>query len=37
VNTTEIREWAKAQGVEVENRGRGPADLVAKFKEATAQ
>jgi hypothetical protein len=37
VNTTEIREWAKAQGVEVKDRGRVPADLVAKFNEATGQ
>jgi len=36
VNTTEVREWAKAQGIEVKDRGRVPADLVAKFKAATA-
>jgi hypothetical protein len=35
LNTTEVREWAKAQGIEVKDRGRVPADLVAKFKEAT--
>ena len=37
LNTTEIREWAKAQGIEVKDRGRVPADLVAKFKEATGK
>jgi hypothetical protein len=37
LNTTEIREWAKAQGIEVKDRGRMPADLVVKFKAATGQ
>jgi hypothetical protein len=36
VNTTEVREWAKAQGMEVKDRGRVPAELVVKFKAATA-
>lgn len=35
VNTTEVREWAKAQGIEVKDRGRVPAELVVKFKTAT--
>jgi hypothetical protein len=34
-NPTEVREWAKAQGIEVKDRGRVPAELVARFKEAT--
>src|SRR5689334_8523416 len=34
VNTTEVREWAKAQGIEVKDRGRIPAELVVKFKAA---
>jgi hypothetical protein len=37
LNTTEIREWAKAQGIEVKDRGRIPAELVVKFKAATNQ
>ena len=37
LNTTEIREWARAQGIEVKDRGRVPADLVVKFKAATGQ
>ena len=37
LNTTEIREWAKAQGIEVKDRGRVPAELVIKFKSATGQ
>ena len=35
VNATEVREWAKEQGIEVKDRGRVPADLVVKFKAAT--
>jgi nucleoid-associated protein Lsr2 len=37
LNTTEVREWAKAQGIDVKNRGRVPAALVAEFKAATGQ
>ena len=36
VNTTEVREWAKTQGIEVKDRGRIPAELVVKFKAAAA-
>jgi Lsr2 len=35
-NATEVRDWAKAQGIEVKDRGRVPADLVVKFKAATS-
>jgi Lsr2 len=34
LNSTEVREWAKAQGIEVKDRGRIPAELVVKFKAA---
>ena len=27
LNTAEVREWAKAQGIEVKDRGRVPADV----------
>ena len=37
LNTTEVREWAKAQGIEVKDRGRVPTELVARFKAATGQ
>jgi hypothetical protein len=37
LNTTEVREWAKAQGIEVKDRGRIPAELVVKFKSATGK
>jgi hypothetical protein len=36
VNSTEVRDWAKAQGIEVKDRGRVPAELVVKFKAAAA-
>lgn len=36
-NTTEVREWARAQGIEVKDRGRIPAELVVKFKAATGR
>ena len=36
-NTAEVREWAKAQGIDVKDRGRVPAELVAKFKSASAK
>ena len=37
LNTTEVREWAKAQGIGVKDRGRIPAELVVRFKAATGQ
>jgi nucleoid-associated protein Lsr2 len=35
LDTAEVRQWAKAQGIEVKDRGRMPAGLVARFKAAT--
>ena len=35
LDTTEVREWARSQGIEVKERGRIPAELVVKFKAAT--
>ena len=37
VNTTEVRDWAKSQGIDVKDRGRIPAELVVKFKAATGK
>jgi Lsr2 len=37
LNTTEVREWAKAQGIDVKDRGRVPAELIVKFKAAAGQ
>jgi len=34
-NTTEVREWAKSQGIDVKERGRVPAELVVKFQAAS--
>ena len=34
-DNTEVRAWAKAQGIDVKDRGRVPAALVIKFKAAT--
>lgn len=34
---TEIREWARAQGIDVKDRGRVPAELIARFKAATGK
>jgi hypothetical protein len=35
VNNSEVREWARGQGIEVKDRGRIPAELVVKFRAAT--
>jgi Lsr2 len=37
VDSTEVRDWAKSQGIEVKDRGRIPAGLVVKFKAATGK
>jgi Lsr2 len=37
LNATEVREWAKTQGIDVKDRGRVPAELVVKFKAATGK
>jgi hypothetical protein len=31
-----VRPWAESQGIEVSQRGRVPADLIAKFQDANA-
>ena len=36
-DSNEVREWAKAQGIDVKDRGRVPADLIVKFKAANVQ
>jgi hypothetical protein len=37
LDTTEVREWARAQGIEVKDRGRVPAELIVKFRAANGQ
>jgi len=34
LNAVEVRQWARAQGIEVKDRGRVPADLIVKFRAA---
>jgi hypothetical protein len=34
---SEVREWAKAQGIEVSDRGRVPGELVVKFQAASGE
>ena len=36
-STNEVRDWAKANGVEIKDRGRVPADVIARFRAATGQ
>ena len=37
ISTTEIREWARTQGIEVKDRGRASAGIVARYREAIAK
>jgi hypothetical protein len=34
---TEIRQWARAQGIDIKDRGRVPANVIAKFKATTGK
>ncbi len=36
-NTTEIRNWARENGIDIKDRGRVPADVVAKYQAATGK
>ena len=35
VHTAKVREWARDKGYDIKDRGRVPADLVAKFQAAS--
>ena len=37
IDTHKVREWARDQGIEVKERGRVPADIAAKYRQATGQ
>jgi len=37
ISNTEVRAWAKAQGLDVKERGRIPADLIAQYQEAAGK
>jgi hypothetical protein len=34
INTAKVREWAKENGFDIKDRGRVPADVVAKYQAA---
>lgn len=36
VDTVAVRTWARGQGIDIKDRGRVPADVVAKYQEANA-
>ena len=35
ISNTEVRTWAKAQGLEIKERGRVPAGILARYRAAT--
>ncbi len=37
IDTHKAREWAKEQGIEIKERGRVPASIVAQYRAATGQ
>ena len=37
VNPTEVREWAKANNINVNDRGRVPASVIAQYREAVGK
>ncbi len=37
VDAVEVREWAKGRGIEVKDRGRVPAGIIARYREATGK
>jgi hypothetical protein len=37
LDNTEIRAWARSQGIEVRDRGRVPAEIVARYQAATGK
>jgi hypothetical protein len=37
LSTTEIRDWAKTNGVDIKERGRVPAEVIAQFRAATGK
>ena len=37
VDTVAVRAWARKSGYDIKDRGRVPADLVTKYREATGQ
>jgi hypothetical protein len=35
IDTAKVREWARENGFDIKDRGRVPADVVAKYQAAT--
>jgi hypothetical protein len=36
-DATEVREWARTQGIDIKDRGRVSANVIVKFKAATGK
>jgi hypothetical protein len=37
IDTHKVREWARAQGIEIKDRGRVPADVLTRYRETVGQ
>jgi len=37
IDTTAVRSWAREQGIDIKDRGRVPADIIAKYEAATGR
>src|SRR5215469_4334259 len=37
LDTAAVRAWAKAQGIDIKERGRVPADVVERYRQATGK
>lgn len=37
IDTTAVRTWAREQGIDIKDRGRVPADIVARYQAATGK
>jgi hypothetical protein len=37
IDTVAVRAWARENGLDIKERGRVPADVVARYREATGQ
>lgn len=37
ISTSEVRDWARAEGIDVKDRGRVPAAIVARYRTATGK
>ena len=37
IDTTAVRSWAREQGIDIKDRGRVPANIVARYEAATGR